>query len=331
MKRFAVVLLLLLVLGAASAYFGFRYLQQRFEAPGPLVADTALVIAKGDGVAEIAEDLQAAGVIDDSRIFRLGVRYLKMGRSMKAGEFLFPAGVSMRAAADIIASGKTVSHKITVPEGETSQEIVALLQAEPLLTGEIAAVPAEGSLLPETYHFSRGDSRQALLDRMGVAMKDALAALWPQKAEGVPLATPEEAVVLASIVEKETGIAEERPLVAGVFVNRLRKGIPLQSDPTVIYGITLGKEELDRPLSRKDLKTATPYNTYSIQGLPPGPIANPGRDALAAVMAPAETDYIYFVADGSGGHAFAKTLAEHNRNVAKWRNYQKSQKSGAAE
>jgi len=318
MKRFAVVLLLLLVLGAGAAYLAFQYLQQRFEAPGPLAADTALVIAKGDGVAKIAEDLQAAGVIEDSRIFRLGVRYLEMGRNMKAGEFLFPAGVSMHGAAELIASGKTVSHKITLPEGQTSREIVGLLMAEPLLVGEIDGVPPEGSLLPETYHFSRGDSRQALLDRMGAAMTDALAALWPQRAEGLPLASPAEAVTLASIVEKETGVAEERPLVAGVFVNRLKKGIPLQSDPTVIYGITLGQSELDRPLSRKDLKTATPYNTYSIQGLPPGPIANPGRDALKAVMAPAETDYIYFVADGSGGHAFGETLEEHNANVEKW-------------
>jgi len=201
--------------------------------------------------------------------------------------------------------------------------------AEPLLVGEIDEVPPEGSLLPETYLFSRDDSRQAVLARMREAMQQTLAELWPKRREGLPLATPEEAVTLASIVEKETGVAAERPLVAGVFINRLKKKIPLQSDPTVIYGITLGKTELDRPLSRKDLKTATPYNTYTIQGLPPGPIANPGRDALQAVMAPTETDYIYFVADGSGGHAFAKTLEEHNRNVAKWRKFQKSQKSGA--
>jgi len=166
---------------------------------------------------------------------------------------------------------------------------------------------------------------------MGDAMTATLAELWSKRQKDLPITTPEEAVVLASVVEKETGVASERPLVAGVFVNRLRKKIPLQSDPTVIYGITLGKSELDRPLSRKDLKTATPYNTYSIQGLPPGPIANPGREALEAVLAPAETAYIYFVADGTGGHAFAKTLNEHNRNVAKWRKHQKAQQNSAKE
>ncbi len=331
MKRLAGSLLMLNVVGCAASFFSAQYLLDRFEGPGPLQAEQVFIISKGAGVAEIARDLETAGIIDDRRIFRLGVRYLELGRDMKVGEFILPAAVSMRNAAQIIASGKTVVHRITIPEGQTSQEIIEILAAEPLLQGEITTIPPEGSLLPETYHFSRNDTRQAMLERMSAAMSELLAELWPARAEGLPIATPEEAVILASIVEKETGQSDERALVAGVFVNRLKKNIPLQSDPTVIYGITLGKAPLERALSRKDLKTATPYNTYSIQGLPPGPIANPGRTALEAVMAPAETDFIYFVADGSGGHAFAKTLKEHNRNVAKWRKIEASQKAKAAE
>lgn len=328
MKRLAGWMLLLMVAGGAAFFFIAQYLLDRFEGPGPLQAEQVLIIPKGAGVSEIAKELEAAGIIDDGRIFRLGVRYLELGRDMKAGEFVLPAAVSMRDAAEIIASGKTVVHRITIPEGETSQEIVEILAAEPLLQGEITTVPPEGSLLPETYHFSRNDSREELLERMSAAMSALLAELWPKRAEGLPIGTPDEAVILASIVEKETAVDGERPLVASVFVNRLKRGMRLQSDPTVVYGLTQGQGPLGRALTRADLNAPSAYNTYQIDGLPPGPIANAGRAALEAVFHPASTSYLYFVADGSGGHAFAETLDEHNRNVAKWRKLQRQQTQG---
>ena len=235
----------------------------------------------------------------------------------------------MEEVIEILRSGETLVHRLTVPEGLTSREIVALVNGAEKLSGEIAELPAEGSLLPDTYHFARGDDRGELVARMRQAQADLMSSLWKERAENLPLASPEEAIILASIVEKETGLAEERNLVAGVFVNRLNKKMRLQSDPTVVYGVTMGKAPLGRPLSRKDLKTKTPYNTYTNAGLPPGPIANPGRAALEAVLQPTKTDHLYFVADGSGGHAFAKTLAQHNRNVAKWRKLQKQKKQAA--
>jgi UPF0755 protein len=244
---------------------------------------------------------------------------------LRAGEFRFPAGVSMEGAVEVLVKGEVVSYAITLPEGLTSVEIVDLIKADPVLVGEVEAVPPEGTLLPETYHFVRGDSRQDLLDRMAGAMNTLLAELWRDRQDGLPLDSPEEAVILASVVQKETGLADELPLVASVFVNRLERPMRLQSDPTVIYAITRGETPLGRPLTRADLEIEDPFNTYVSDGLPPGPIANPGRAALAATLDPPETDFYYFVADGSGGHAFARTLAEHNANVAKWRRIQNSQ------
>jgi UPF0755 protein len=323
--RLATLVVVLAAIGCGITAFLYK---QRFDGPGPLAADTTLVIPRGAGLETISRELLEAGVIDDDFLFRVGTRLLGAARNMKAGEYAFPAAVSMRAVVDILISGKTVLHRLTIPEGQTSSEIIALVNATEGLEGILQAVPLEGSLLPETYHFTREDPRAVLVERMTIAMNEALAELWEGRAEGLPLKSPEEAVILASIVEKETGVGSERALVAGVFINRLRKGMQLQSDPTVIYGITHGKAPLGRSLWRKDLEKPTPYNTYTIYGLPPGPIANPGRAALEAVMHPADTDYLYFVADGSGGHVFAKTLTEHNRNVAAWRKFQKSQKAG---
>lgn len=297
-----------------------------FERPGPLAEEAVVLVPRGAGLSGIAGHLEQAGVIEDARVFEIVVRFEGTARSLKAGEYSFPAAVSMRDAMELLQSGRTVVHRITLPEGLTSHELIALLNAADGLAGEIDRVPPEGVLLPETYHYSRNDPRGDILDRIMAARDEVLGELWEQRAEGLPIASPEEAVVLASIVEKETGVAEERQLIAGVFINRLRKGMPLQSDPTVVYGITKGAAPLGRLLTRKDLKTPSPYNTYTIKGLPPGPIANPGRAALAAVLSPAETEYLYFVADGSGGHAFAKTLQEHNRNVAKWRKIQRQQR-----
>ncbi len=229
----------------------------------------------------------------------------------------------MRDTLELMVSGKTVARRLTLPEGLTSFEVVALVQKAEGLEGEVQAVPPEGTLLPETYHYARGETRAEVVARMGRALDQVLDELWPERAPGLPISSPEQAVVLASIVEKETAVADERPLVASVFVNRLKKGMRLQSDPTVVYGLTGGKGPLGRALTRKDLQTPSPYNTYLADGLPPGPIANPGRASIEAVLNPAKTEYLYFVADGDGGHRFAKTLAEHNRNVAQWRKRQR--------
>jgi UPF0755 protein len=276
-------------------------------------------VPAGAGVDTIAVTLEEAGVISDPLIFQIGVRLFGETRNLKAGEYQFPAAVSMRDAVGILVEGKTVVRRLTLPEGVLSAEAVNLLEKAEGLVGTIEAVPSEGSLLPETYYYQRGDDRAMLVERMRTSMDGLMAELWPQRNPNLPLQTPEEAIILASIVEKETGVAEERPVVASVFVNRLAKGMRLQSDPTVVYGITDGDGPLGRPLTRKDLDTETPYNTYQIEGLPPGPIANPGRDAIMAVLNPAQTEFFYFVADGSGGHAFAATLQEHNQNVARWR------------
>ena len=327
MRRLGLIAAAVVLVTAIIAGGLWLFLKQQFEAPGPLAQETVVVVPRGSGLRTIAADLAAAGVVSDPTVFAAGVRLFGDARALQAGEYAFTAGISMREAAELIASGRAVVHRLTVPEGMTSAEIVAVLEAAEPLSGGIAAVPPDGSLLPETYHFHRGDSRAGVLDRMRQSMDEALAELWPARKENLPLQSPEEALTLASIIEKETGVDSERALVASVFVNRLRKGMPLQSDPTVVYGITQGKAPLGRALTRKDLAEPTAYNTYQIAGLPPGPIANPGRAALAAALQPAESDYFYFVAAGDGGHAFAKTLAEHNTNVAKWRKHQRSVKT----
>ena len=317
----------LAVIGAGAAFFAL----QRFERPGPLEADATLVVPRGAGLGSIASRLEEAGVIEDAFLFKLGVRLLGSARVLKAGEYAMPAGVSMRGAFEILGRGETVARRLTIAEGLTSVEAIALVAAADGLNGETGPPPPEGSLLPETYHFSLGDDRGELIARMRSSLDEALAELWPKRAEDLPIKTPEEALILASIVEKETGVPEERPLVASVFVNRLKRGMRLQSDPTVVYGLTNGQAPLGRDLIFRDLEKATPYNTYMINGLPPGPIANVGRAALEAVLHPAVTKYLYFVADGSGGHAFAASLVEHNENVAKWRKIQRAQKQKAKE
>ena len=269
-------------------------------------------------MSQIARDLEAAGIIADQKLFRLYARYLKLDSGLHAGEYEFQPGISMEDVLAQLVAGKTVLRFVTIPEGLTSHEATALVAAAVGMKG-IADVSAEGSILPETYTFTLDENRAVLVGRMKQAMKDTVAELWAKRAEGLPVNTPEEAVILASIVEKETGLPEERQRVAAVFVNRLNRGMKLQSDPTVVYAITRGERELGRALRFKDLEVKDPYNTYYAAGLPPGPICNPGRAAIAAVLNPIESKELYFVADGTGGHAFAETLIEHNRNVAKWR------------
>ena len=308
---------LLLGLIAVGGTFGWGYAQ--FTRPGPAQFDRSVVLAKGSGLKGIADRLAEAGVIDRPLVFRLGVRLAGSARSLRAGEFQFPAQTSMLGAAEILRLGIPVVRRMTVPEGLSSNQVVVLLQQTEGLRGEITNVPAEGTLLPETYHFSHGDERVVLLARMTGAMDTALAKLWPLRDQGLPFANPDEARVLAAMVEKETSLPEERPRIAGVFINRLRRGMRLQSDPTVVYGLTLGRAPLGRALRRGDLDRPTPYNTYRISGLPPGPIANPGRAAIQAVLHPIASNDLYFVANGAGGHVFAPTFAQHRRNVRRWR------------
>ncbi len=308
----AVLALLVVAMAAAG------WLVLRLDAPGPLAEDTAVILPRGAHLRQAATILEDAGAIDSARLFVLAARLRGEDRRLKAGEFLIPAGASINRVLAILRAGRTVLRRLTVPEGLTVAQVIDLLEAETALTGTVTRTPEEGSLLPETYYFSYGDDRQALLDRMMEAMDRTLDALWQTRKPDLPYVSARDGVILASIIEKETALPEERSRIAGVFINRLRRGMRLQSDPTVAYGLGDGRP-LGRALTRTDLDIPTPYNTYLIAGLPPTPIANPGRQALIAAFQPLDTDELYFVADGRGGHAFARTLEEHQRNVRRWR------------
>lgn len=318
-KRLLVAASFLLATAIIAAGAIYAWGKARFESPGPLTQRTVVAIPPGAGLESVAARLAGAGVIARPVVFVWGARLSGEARRLKAGEYAFPARVSPRRALDIIVSGKTVTYELTVPEGLTSARVVELVREAPALAGRVERVPPEGTLRPETYKYRRGDARAALIARMRAGMQELMDELWPRREQGLPFDTRRQALTLASIVEKETAVAGERALVAGVFVKRLERGMRLQSDPTVRYALTGGEAPLGRPLTRDDLKAEHPYNTYRIAGLPPGPIANPGRAAIEAALHPAESDYLYFVADGEGGHAFARTLEEHNRNAAEWR------------
>jgi len=299
----------------ASLFIG----KQWFEAPGPLAEDRVVNIPRGLGIRDIADLLQREGVIDQPYVFMGGVIVLKARGELKYGEYLFSKQSSVSDVVDTIIEGKVVQHVFTVPEGLTSEQIVARLLENSALTGQIKEIPREGTLLPETYRFTRGMTREQIIQRMQQAHRRVLQEVWEHRMQDLPVKTPEQLVTLASIVEKETGKPDERTRVAAVFVNRLKGKMRLQSDPTIIYGLTGGKGSLGRPILKSEIEQPTPYNTYVVDGLPPGPIANPGRASLEAAANPARTKELYFVADGTGGHVFSDNYAEHQKNVARLR------------
>lgn len=300
----------LLLLAVGWGVFGGWY------GSGPLKQDASFIVPDGSSLSSVADKLEKEGAISSSAGFGLRARVFGGGSPIKAGEFLLPKGASQSRILGILQGSEVLRRLVTVPEGMPSVMVHERLMAQPFLTGNVA-VPAEGSVLPDSYDFQRGEPRAAVLKRMQAAMTRTLKELWPKRAPGIAVKTPEEALVLASIVEKETGKPSERRLVAGLYSNRLKQGIMLQADPTIIYPITKGKP-LGRRIRQSEIQAINDYNTYSMVGLPKHPITNPGRESIAAVLNPAKTEALYMVADGTGGHAFAATLQEHNANVEKW-------------
>ncbi len=300
----------LLFLAVGGWFFGGWYVS------GPLGKDTAFTVPDGSTLSSVAAKLETEGVIGSATAFKLRARLIGAGSSIKAGEFLIPKGASMSRVLSVIAGDEVLRRFVTIPEGMPSVMVYERLMANPWLTGSIE-VPPEGSVLPDTYEIQRGETRQAVLNRMQSAMRVALAEEWEKRGPGTVVKSPEEAIILASIVEKETGKPSERPMVAGLYSNRIRQGMLLQADPTIIYPITKGKP-LGRRIRQSEINAVNDYNTYTMTGLPRGPITNPGRASIAAVLNPAQTGALYMVADGTGGHAFATTLQEHNANVEKW-------------
>ena len=317
----ALALLVLMLLAGGGALLAWR----RLDAPGPLGTARAVVVPRG-GLDQVADTLAAEGVVAHPLELRLAALATRGDGALHAGELQFPAGVSLRQVLQVLRTAKPIQHKLTIPDGLTAAQVATLLERGEALAGD-PVLPDEGSLLPETYLYDRGTTRAALSARAKAAMDRALAAAWAGRAPDLPLASPEEALILASLVEQETARPEERPHIAAVYLNRLRQGMKLQSDPTVVYAVTGGLGALDRPLSRADLDVDNPYNTYRYAGLPPGPIALPSLAAIEAVVRPIESDDLYFVADGTGGHAFARTEDEHRQNVAHWRQIERARAS----
>jgi UPF0755 protein len=317
-----ITIILIAMIGTGAIYV---YGKQKIEAPGPLQEDKVVNIPARAGMTDIADILQREGVIDNNRWAFIGsVFALKARADLKPGEYSFQKNASLRDVIGTIVEGKVVQHSVTIPEGLTSEQIVARLTENDIFAGSIREVPREGTLLPETYKFPRGTTREQVIQRMQQSQKRVLAEIWERRNADIPVKTPEQLVTLASIVEKETGKADERSRVAAVFVNRLRQKMKLQSDPTIIYGLVGGKGTLGRPIKRSEIQQPSPYNTYVVDGLPPGPIANPGRASLEATANPARTRDLFFVADGSGGHAFSDTYDQHQKNVVKLRTMEKT-------
>src|SRR3954454_20181344 len=324
-----ITLVLVLMVGIGGAYI---YGKQKIEAPGPLKEEKIVNIPARAGMTDIADALQREGVIDSNRWAFIGaVVALKARSELKPGEYAFQKNASLRDVIGTIVEGKVVQHAVTIPEGLTSEQIVARLSENDIFAGTVREMPREGTLLPETYKFPRGTTREQVIQRMQQAQKRVLGEIWERRNTDVPLKTPEQLVTLASIVEKETGKADERSRVAAVFVNRLRQKMKLQSDPTIIYGLAGGKGTLGRPIKRSEIMQPSPYNTYVVDGLPPGPIANPGRASLEATANPARTRDLFFVADGTGGHTFTETYDQHQKNVARLRSMEKAVQNDTVE
>jgi len=319
----------LLLVGGLIAVASVSFANRQLAAPGPLTEDKVIYIAPRTDVTQILTMLQKENVIDQPTLVKSTLWVQRKWSRVRAGEYLFPARVSHSQVIDTLVAGRQVLHSITLPEGLTSLQIVERLRESDLLTGDIEEVPPEGSLLPETYRVARGASRAQLIRKMQQDQERLLERIWRQRAKDIPLKSPQELVTMASIIEKETGRADERTRVAGVFYNRLNRGMRLQSDPTIVYGLVGGKGSLGRPILRSEIRKPTAYNTYVIPALPPGPIANPGRAALEAAANPSRTNDLYFVANGTGGHTFAETLADHNRNVARWRQIERERAAAA--
>ncbi len=325
MKRLLVILVLLAVIAAGVV----EWIMASWQEPGPPAAgaaETIVLIAPGSRTHAVAQMLEDKGVIKSALFLEMNLRLRRMATRIKAGEYAIPSGASMARIAGILVEGKSIQHRLTAAEGLTSDMIWKLVQADDVLTGDAGPVPEEGSLLPETYLFTRGETRKGLLDKMAKAQMEVVEQQWSRRAEGLPLRDMREAVILASIVEKETALPQERRHIASVFVNRLKIGMRLQTDPTIIYDLTKGYP-LGRGIRQSELDAATPYNTYVIAGLPPGPICNPGKESIAAVLNPEQSNDLYFVATGRGGHAFASTVAEQARNVAAYRAFERKNRS----
>jgi len=316
---FTLLILIAIAVGAA-VYFG----KERFDAPGPLAADKVVNIPRGLGIRDISSLLEREGVINQPLVFVGGVLIMKARGGLKHGEYQFTKHASLADVVDTIIEGRVVQHSITVAEGLTSEQIVARLLEDTDLEGQIKDIPREGTLLPETYKFTRGMTREQILQRMQRDDRRVAEEVWEHRSPDLPLKTLDQLVTLASIVEKETGRPDERSRVASVFINRLKNKMKLQSDPTIIYGLVGGKGSLGRPIMKSEIEQKTPYNTYVIDGLPPGPIANPGRASLEAVANPARTKDLYFVADGSGSHVFSETYDQHQKNVARLRAHERA-------
>jgi len=324
----AIFTIILVVAIAAGIVYSFG--KQKFDAAGPLDREKVVNIPRGLGLREIADLLAKENVIEQPWVFIGGVLVLKAREDLKYGEYKFGKQVTLRETIETIVEGKVVQHAFTIPEGLTSEQIVTRLAEVDFLAGNIREIPKEGTLLPETYNFPRGTTREQVIQRMQQAHSRVLKDIWDRRNTEVPVKTPEALVTLASIVEKETGRADERSRVASVFLNRIRQRMKLQSDPTIIYGLVGGKGTLGRPIMRSEIDQPTPYNTYVIEGLPPGPIANPGRASLEATANPARTKELFFVADGSGGHAFAENLQQHQQNVSKLRQFEQQIRQSSA-
>jgi len=321
----------LLALGAATVIFAFFFFSSALSRPGPSAEDRSFMVERGASGAAIAANLEEQGFISDDFLFRVANRLYGGGGVLQAGEYQIPARASVREIVEMMTSGDALQHAVTFPEGITMSAVMRIIEESEVLTGDMPEAPPEGSILPDTYHVQRGMSRAALLQLMRDAHDEAVAEIWAERAPGLPITTVEDFVKLASIVERETGIPSERPMVAGVFINRLRIPMRLETDPTIIYGVCLrfparcrdgrlvDAQGNRRTIRQSEIDLDTGYNTYRIDGLPPTPIANPGRASLEATARPATTNAIFFVADGTGGHLFAATLAEHQANVRRWR------------